>query len=365
MTELADLFGLSGKRGLVTGARGGLGQAMALTLAKAAADIVGLGSTPMPETKELIEAAGRHFLGIQADLSQPNDFRALVGVIEEQVGPIDLLVNNAGTIRRADLLDYTEADWDVVTNVNEKSLFFPSRAIARGMVSRRFGRIVNVASLHSFQGGIRVPAYTASKHAVVGLTKLMANELAASGVTVNAIAPGYMETDNTAALRADPDRQRQILVHIPMGRWGGAGRSGDCSSVPGQSSRLLCDGSGHPGGWGMARPMSRLGQPWSVMKDGVPGCLGNVDPSGRASALSYGNMCRNLCRSTVRSVRWTFRDRSVVVDGVKLATQPAAKSRTSRSASAARRKGKAEISGQDERVKAAVTATPNRSVASG
>jgi 2-deoxy-D-gluconate 3-dehydrogenase len=220
MNEIADLFDLSGKWALVTGARGGLGQAMALSLAKAGADIVGLGSTPMPETGQLIEATGRRFLGIQVDLSQPNDFGALIGQIEEQAGPIDILVNNAGTIRRADLLDYTEADWDVVTNVNEKSLFFLSQAVARGMVSRRFGRIINIASLLSFQGGIRVPAYTASKHAVAGLTKLMANELAASGITVNAIAPGYMETENTAALRADPERQRQVLERIPMGRWG-------------------------------------------------------------------------------------------------------------------------------------------------
>ncbi|NVD41836.1 2-dehydro-3-deoxy-D-gluconate 5-dehydrogenase KduD [Ensifer sp. HO-A22] len=220
MSEIADLFDLTGKWALVTGARGGLGQAMARALAMAGADIVGLGSTPMPETGQLIEASGRRFLGVQADLSQPNDFRALVAQMEELAGPIDILVNNAGIIRRADVLDYTEADWDVVTNVNEKNLFFLSQAVARGMVSRRFGRIINIASLLSFQGGIRVPAYTASKHAVAGLTKLMANELAASGVTVNAIAPGYMETDNTAALRADPDRQRQILERIPMGRWG-------------------------------------------------------------------------------------------------------------------------------------------------
>ncbi len=124
MTVIAELFGLSGKTALVTGARGGLGQAMALTLAKAGADIVGLGSSPMPETGQLIEAAGRRFVGIQADLSQPNDFRTLVGDIEGQSGPVDILLNNAGTIRRAELLDYTEADWDVVANVNEKSLFF-------------------------------------------------------------------------------------------------------------------------------------------------------------------------------------------------------------------------------------------------
>lgn len=220
MTVIAELFGLSGKTALVTGARGGLGQAMALTLAKAGADIVGLGSSPMPETGQLVEAVGRRFVGIQADLSQPNDFRTLVGDIERQSGAIDILVNNAGTIRRAELLDYTEADWDVVANVNEKSLFFLSQAVARGMVSRHFGRIINIASLLSFQGGIRVPAYTASKHAVAGLTKLMANELAASGVTVNAIAPGYMETENTAALRSDNMRQRQILERIPVGRWG-------------------------------------------------------------------------------------------------------------------------------------------------
>nr|WP_210278250.1 2-dehydro-3-deoxy-D-gluconate 5-dehydrogenase KduD [Phyllobacterium myrsinacearum] len=216
------MFDLSGRTALVTGARSGLGQGMAITLARAGADIVGLGSSPMPDTCRLIEEIGRRFVEVRADLSKPQDFRALVGGAEKKIGPIGILVNNAGTIRRADLLEYPETDWDAVTLVNEKSLFFLSQAVARGMVSRGFGRIINIASLLSFQGGVRVSAYAASKHAVTGLTKAMANELAGQGVTVNAIAPGYMETDNTAALRADPLRESQILERIPMGRWGHA-----------------------------------------------------------------------------------------------------------------------------------------------
>ncbi|MFD2261521.1 2-dehydro-3-deoxy-D-gluconate 5-dehydrogenase KduD [Lacibacterium aquatile] len=218
--SIAALFDLSGKGALVTGARTGLGQAIALALAQAGADIIGLGSSPMPDTKAKVEALGRRFIEVQQDLTQSIDFAGLIDRLEREAFPIDILVNNAGIIRRADVLEFSEADWDAVTQVNEKNLFFLSQAVAKRMAARKFGRIVNIASLLSFQGGIRVPAYTASKHAVAGLTKLMANELAPHGITVNAIAPGYFETDNTTALRADPVRQKQILERIPSGRWG-------------------------------------------------------------------------------------------------------------------------------------------------
>ena len=217
----SPLFDLSGKVALVTGARSGLGLGMAKALAAAGADIVGLGPNPMPEARAEIEAIGRRFHEVRADLSGPIDYPALVAGIEADFAPVDILVNNAGIIRRADVLDFSEADWDAVMTVNLKALFFLSQAIAKAMVAGgRGGRIISVASLLSFQGGIRVPSYTASKHGVAGLTKLLANELAPHGITANAIAPGYMATDNTTALRADPVRQRQILDRIPAGRWG-------------------------------------------------------------------------------------------------------------------------------------------------
>lgn len=217
----AALFDLSGRRALVTGARTGLGRAIAEALAGAGADIVGLGSQPMPETATSIGALGVAFHEVVRDLGDTSGLEALAARIEDEAGAIDILVNNAGIIRRADVLDFTEEDWDAVMDINLKSLFFLSQAFARRWSQRRSeGRIINIASLLAFQGGIRVPSYTASKHGVAGLTKLMANELATRGITVNAIAPGYMETDNTFALRADPGRNRQILDRIPAGRWG-------------------------------------------------------------------------------------------------------------------------------------------------
>jgi 2-deoxy-D-gluconate 3-dehydrogenase len=189
---------------------------MAEALADAGADIVGLGSRPMPDTAASIEGRGRGFVEIVRDLEDDQDFRAVV----TELGRIDILVNNAGIIHRAALLDFTPEDWDRVLTVNLKSVFFLSQAVASAMIDRKIaGRIVNVASILSFQGGIRVPAYTASKHGIAGITKLLANELAPHGITVNAIAPGYAATDNTEALRADPVRSRQILDRIPMGRW--------------------------------------------------------------------------------------------------------------------------------------------------
>jgi 2-deoxy-D-gluconate 3-dehydrogenase len=218
---LSTLFDLSGKVALVTGARTGLGQGMALALAQAGADIAALGSSPMPETAEAIRQNGRRFHALEVDLSQKFNAKEVIGSVVSALGSIDILVNNAGIIRRADLLDHSQEDWDAVIDVNLKSAFLLSQAVARHMVeTKRAGRIINVASMLSYQGGIRVPAYTASKHGIAGLTKAMANELAPHGITVNAIAPGYMETDNTEALRNDPTRNAQISARIPMGRWG-------------------------------------------------------------------------------------------------------------------------------------------------
>jgi len=215
------LFDLSGKVALVTGARTGLGQGMALALAGAGADIVALGSSPMPETADLIRQTGRRFHALEVDLSKTFDAKAVVAEAAAAFGGIDILINNAGIIRRADLLEYSENDWDDVIDVNLKAAFLLSQAAARHMVeTKRQGRIVNIASMLTFQGGVRVPAYSASKHGIAGLTKAMANELAPHGITVNAIAPGYMATDNTEALRSDPERNAQISARIPMGRWG-------------------------------------------------------------------------------------------------------------------------------------------------
>jgi 2-dehydro-3-deoxy-D-gluconate 5-dehydrogenase len=215
-----NLFDLSGKRALVTGARTGLGQGLALALANAGADIIALGSRPMPDTREKVEALGRRFEEVVYDLTDPSGLTAVVDGLTAS-GTIDILVNNAGQIRRADFTEFSETDWDDIMNINLKSTFVLSQAVVRHMLDKGInGRIVNIASLLSFQGGIRVASYTSSKHAVAGLTKLMANELAPKGITVNAIAPGYMETDNTEALRNDANRSRSILERIPAGRWG-------------------------------------------------------------------------------------------------------------------------------------------------
>ncbi|MGO4123455.1 2-dehydro-3-deoxy-D-gluconate 5-dehydrogenase KduD [Inquilinus sp. YAF38] len=216
-----SLFDLTGQVALVTGARTGLGRGIALALAEAGADIAGLGSRPMPETAAAIAGTGRRFLEVVRDLEDSSGLDTVVADIVARLGRIDILVNNAGIIRRADLLEFSEADWDAVMSVNLKSAFFLSQAVARHMVGQDIrGRIIHIASVLSFQGGIRVPSYTAAKHGIAGLTRALANELAPKGITVNAIAPGYMETDNTEALRADPVRTRQILDRIPVGRWG-------------------------------------------------------------------------------------------------------------------------------------------------
>jgi 2-deoxy-D-gluconate 3-dehydrogenase len=218
---ILEKFRLDGKTAIVTGARKGLGYGIAEGLAEAGADIVGVGPLPMPETRSAVEALGRQFLFVEADLTSQERIDAIVENSVERFGKVDILVNNAGIIRRNDILEFTERDWDEVINVNLKSLFFLSRAAARQMVLQgRGGKILHVASLLSFQGGIRVPSYTASKSGVAGLTKLLANDLAKYGIQVNAIAPGYMATDNTEALRNDPGRSEEILARIPAGRWG-------------------------------------------------------------------------------------------------------------------------------------------------
>lgn len=220
---MSNLFNLAGKTALVTGANTGLGQAIAVALAEAGADIVGAGRSPAPDTARLVEAAGRRFLFVEADFSSTEPVQRVADTAAQFQGRIDILVNNAGTIHRADSLDVTEEDWDAVVNTNLKSLFFLSQAVARKMALQGGGKIINVASLLSFQGGIRVPAYTASKSAVAGLTRALANEWAPQGINVNALAPGYFETNNTAALRVDAVRAPAILARIPAGRWGTPG----------------------------------------------------------------------------------------------------------------------------------------------
>jgi len=214
-------FRLDGRCALVTGAGRGLGQAMAVALAEAGADVAGVDIVDVVETKQRVEAAGRRFAAIEQDLRGPAAVRRVVEVAAGAMGRLDILVNNAGIIRRADSVDFTEADWDDVIDLNLKSVFFLAQAAARQFVAQGGGgKIVNIASMLSFQGGIRVPSYTASKSGVLGLTRLLANEWAAKGINVNAIAPGYMATANTAPLRADAARSAEILGRIPAGRWG-------------------------------------------------------------------------------------------------------------------------------------------------
>ncbi|MDE2134408.1 MAG: 2-dehydro-3-deoxy-D-gluconate 5-dehydrogenase KduD [Alphaproteobacteria bacterium] len=213
-------FSLEGKAALVTGANTGLGQGIAVALAKAGADIAVAGFIPPDETGTMVKAAGRRFVSVNANLMTVEPVGRIVAETVKGLGRLDILVNNAGIIRRADSLEFSEKDWDDVMNVNIKALFFMSQAAGREMVKRGSGKIINIASMLSFQGGIRVPSYTASKSGVAGITRLLANEWAAKNINVNAIAPGYMATDNTAQLRRDEARAKEILARIPAGRWG-------------------------------------------------------------------------------------------------------------------------------------------------
>jgi 2-deoxy-D-gluconate 3-dehydrogenase len=219
---MSGLFSLAGKRALVTGASRGLGAAMAVALADAGADVV-CASTRRggtDDTAAFIRAAGRQAWQVEADHADRASVLAMADEAERLAGRIDILVNNAGTIRRHPAADFPLDEWDAVIRTNLDSVFVLCQRLGRGMIERGAGKIVNVASLLSFQGGITVPAYTASKHAVAGLTKALANEWARHGVQVNAIAPGYFSTDNTQRLRDDPDRLRDIGARIPAARWG-------------------------------------------------------------------------------------------------------------------------------------------------
>jgi len=248
-------FDLSGRTALVTGANTGLGQAIAVGLAGAGADIVAVGRSAPTETAEEVAALGRALHAIPADLSTTAPIADVVGKARDAVGDIDILVNNAGIIRRADSLDFSEEDWDAVMDTNLKTAFFLSQAVARTWVAgNRGGKILNICSMLSFQGGIRVPSYTASKSGLAGLTRLLACEWASKGINVNGIAPGYFATNKTEALRADEGRNRDIIGRIPAGRWG------DPSDLAGAAVFLASDASAYvhgtiltvDGGW-MAR----------------------------------------------------------------------------------------------------------------
>lgn len=220
--SIMESFSLSGKVAIVTGASRGLGQAMAIALAEAGADIVGVsGSSDQTETRKTVESLNRRYLELRIDLKDSSKTSSIVDKSVERFGKVDILVNNAGIIRRAPATQYAEKDWDEVMTVNLKSVFLLSQRFARHVIERKArGKIINIASMLSFQGGILTTAYTVSKHGIVGLTKVLANELAPYGINVNAIAPGYMATKNTESLRMDESRNREILSRIPMGRWG-------------------------------------------------------------------------------------------------------------------------------------------------
>ncbi len=218
---ILDQFKLDGKVAVVTGGSRGLGRGMAEGLAQAGADIALVDILDMNEAQAAIEKMGSKCITVHADLSKKESVAAVMDAVTRELGGIDILFNNAGIIRRAPITEFTEKDWDDVMNINIRTLFFLSQAVGKLMIKQgRGGKIVNTASMLSFQGGILVPSYTASKSAVIGLTRLLANELGAYNINVNAIAPGYMATDNTKALREDPARNKAILDRIPLGRWG-------------------------------------------------------------------------------------------------------------------------------------------------
>ncbi len=221
MSGILDKFRLDGKTAVVTGASRGLGQGMALALAEAGAEIMAVDVIDCAETQTRIRKFAHQCEQFQVDLASPSAPEMVVAATVEALGRLDILVNNAGIIRRAPFLEFSEKDWDDVMNLNIKAAFLLSQAAARQMIKQgKGGKIISVASMLSFQGGIRVPSYTSSKSAIMGLTRLMACELGPMGINCNAIAPGYMATDNTKALRDDPERNKAILERIPAGRWG-------------------------------------------------------------------------------------------------------------------------------------------------
>jgi 2-deoxy-D-gluconate 3-dehydrogenase len=245
-------FSLAGRRAMVTGANTGIGQGIALSMAEAGAEVLAVGRSSMAETEEAVRAVGGKVVAIKADLGKSRTVAAMLDAAWEAHGPIDILVNNAGIIRRADAVDFSEADWDEVMEINLKSVFLLCQALARrAFAEQRTARIVNVASLLSFQGGIRVASYTASKSGLAGLTRILANEWAAKGINVNAIAPGYIVTNNTEALRNDPDRSTDILKRIPAGRWGKASDIGGTAVYLASDAANYVHGAILPvdGGW--------------------------------------------------------------------------------------------------------------------
>ncbi|RZF64994.1 2-dehydro-3-deoxy-D-gluconate 5-dehydrogenase KduD [Sphingomonas populi] len=245
------MFDLTGKVAVVTGANTGIGQAIALALAEAGADIAAVGRSPCDETVAAVQALGRKAVFVAADLSSIAPVGDIVEQTVAELGGLDILVNNAGIIRRADSVDFTEADWDAVIDTNLKSVFFLCQAAGKHMIRQGRGKIINIASMLTFQGGIRVPSYTASKSGVGGLTKLLANEWSAKGVNVNAIAPGYIATNNTTALRDDEDRNAAILARIPAARWGKPSDLGGAAVFLASSASDYVDGHilAVDGGW--------------------------------------------------------------------------------------------------------------------
>ena len=218
---MAISFSLKGKTAIVTGCNTGLGQGICLGLAEAGANIVGVARSDDSETASKVKALGAGYLSVKADLQSTEPIAGIIEQSVEKFGSIDILVNNAGIIRREDSINFTEKDWDDVMNVNLKSVFFFCQAVAKQyMAQKTGGKIINIASMLSFQGGIRVPSYTSSKSGLMGLTRLLACEWAKDNINVNAIAPGYMDTNNTEALRNDPKRSSEILGRIPADRWG-------------------------------------------------------------------------------------------------------------------------------------------------
>jgi 2-deoxy-D-gluconate 3-dehydrogenase len=215
-----NLFDLKGKTAIVTGASTGLGKGMTVGLAGAGADVLLVDYVSSEETLKEVKAIGRKAEQIVIDLTQKDAIQTVVSKALENFNKIDILINNAGIIRRTPAIDFSEKDWDDVMNLNSRVVFFLSQAAAKDMMKRKYGKIINIASLLSFQGGIIVPSYSASKGAVVQITKALANEWAKYGININAIAPGYMATNNTKALREDPIRSKSILDRIPAERWG-------------------------------------------------------------------------------------------------------------------------------------------------
>jgi len=245
-------FSLEGKVALVTGANTGLGQGIAIALAHAGADIVGVARSSTVDTERSVLAAGRKFYSLYADLERSHEAHQVVARAIDAAGSVDILVNNAGIIRRNDALVFTEEDWDAALNVNLKTPFFLAQAVAQSLVKAgRGGKIINIASMLSFQGGIRTASYTASKSGLAGLTRLLANEWAQYGINVNAIAPGYFETNNTMPLRADEQRNKDILSRIPAGRWGRPSDLGGAAVFLASSASDYVHGTILPvdGGW--------------------------------------------------------------------------------------------------------------------